>query len=60
MVTAHAYQGGHVDIHVESDAARSGRILVRDQGSDAIQRWAVGARVALACAGANAVAFPET
>ncbi len=57
-VTAHAYQGGHVDIHVESDAARSGRILVRDQGSDAIQRWAVGARVALTGVSANAVAFP--
>jgi ABC-type Fe3+/spermidine/putrescine transport system ATPase subunit len=58
MVTAHSYQGGHVDIHVESDVALCSRILIRDQGSDAILRWPVGARVALAGVGADAVAFP--
>ena len=56
-VMAHSYQGGHVDIHLESDAASSGLILMRDKGSDAGLRWPVGARVALACV-EKAVAFP--
>jgi spermidine/putrescine ABC transporter ATP-binding subunit len=58
VIAAHAYQGGHVDIHVASDAAVSGRILIRQTQSDAAVHWPVGAEVAIACIGKDAVAFP--
>jgi ABC-type Fe3+/spermidine/putrescine transport system ATPase subunit len=60
IVAAHAYQGGHVDLHIETAAAASGRILIRQAGADTIARWPVGMRVALSCDGTDAVAFPAT
>jgi spermidine/putrescine ABC transporter ATP-binding subunit len=58
VIAAHSYQGGHVDIHVASDAALSGRILIRQTQSDAAVHWRVGAEVAIACMGEDAIAFP--
>jgi putative spermidine/putrescine transport system ATP-binding protein/spermidine/putrescine transport system ATP-binding protein len=58
VIAAHAYQGGHVDIHVASNAAISGRILIRQTQSDAAVQWPVGAEVAIACMSKDAVAFP--
>ncbi|MEA2833466.1 MAG: putative spermidine/putrescine transport system ATP-binding protein [Methylobacteriaceae bacterium] len=58
VIAAHAYQGGHIDIYVATDAALSGRILIRQMQSDAAPPWPVGAECAIACTGNNAVAFP--
>jgi putative spermidine/putrescine transport system ATP-binding protein/spermidine/putrescine transport system ATP-binding protein len=58
VIAAHAYQGGHVDIHVTSDAAIVGRVLIRQAQSDAAIQWPLGAEVAIACIGKDAVAFP--
>jgi putative spermidine/putrescine transport system ATP-binding protein len=60
IVSAHAYQGDHVDLHIDTGAAASGRVLIRQTGADAIARWPVGMRVAVSCDGADAVAFPAT
>jgi spermidine/putrescine ABC transporter ATP-binding subunit len=58
VVAAQAYQGTHVDLHIATDAALSGRVLVRQAPSDASARWPVGTAVAIACNNAAAVAFP--
>jgi putative spermidine/putrescine transport system ATP-binding protein/spermidine/putrescine transport system ATP-binding protein len=58
VIAAHSYQGGHVDIHVASDAALSGRILIRQTQSDAAAHWPLGAEVAIACIGEDGIAFP--
>jgi putative spermidine/putrescine transport system ATP-binding protein/spermidine/putrescine transport system ATP-binding protein len=57
-VAAQAYQGTHVDLHIATEAAVSGRMLVRQAQSDATARWPVGAAVAIACNSIAAVAFP--
>jgi hypothetical protein len=36
----------------------SGRILIRQTQSDAAVHWRVGAEVAIACIGEDAIAFP--
>jgi putative spermidine/putrescine transport system ATP-binding protein/spermidine/putrescine transport system ATP-binding protein len=58
VIAAHSYQGAHLDIHVASHAAVSGRILIREAQSDAARQWPVGAEVAIACLAQEAVAFP--
>jgi spermidine/putrescine ABC transporter ATP-binding subunit len=58
VVAAHAYQGTHVDLHIATEAAVSGRMLVRQAQSDATARWPVGTVVAIACNNKTAVAFP--
>jgi putative spermidine/putrescine transport system ATP-binding protein/spermidine/putrescine transport system ATP-binding protein len=58
VIAAHSYQGGHVDIHIASEAAVSGRILVRQTQSDAAAHWPVGAEGAIGCETQEAVAFP--
>jgi putative spermidine/putrescine transport system ATP-binding protein/spermidine/putrescine transport system ATP-binding protein len=58
VIAAHAYQGGHVDIYVATDAALSGRILIRQMQSDAAAPWPIGAECAIACTGKDAIAFP--
>ena len=58
VVAAQSYQGAHLDIYVASDAAVSGRILIRQAQSDAATPWPVGAEVAIACVAQEAVAFP--
>ena len=60
IIAAHSYQGAHFDIHVASDAAVSGRILIRQAQSDASAQWPLGADVAIACVTQDGVAFaPE-
>jgi spermidine/putrescine ABC transporter ATP-binding subunit len=54
-VAAQIYQGGHVDLYVDVPEAGSGRVLLRLPGHQAMSRWPVGARVALAIG--EAVAF---
>jgi spermidine/putrescine ABC transporter ATP-binding subunit len=58
IVAAHGYQGGHVDFYVDATPIAPSRILMRLTGSDAIGRWPVGSRIAIATGGADAVAFP--
>jgi putative spermidine/putrescine transport system ATP-binding protein/spermidine/putrescine transport system ATP-binding protein len=58
VVAAQAYQGTHVDLHIATDAAVSGRVLVRQAQCNARARWPVGTAVAIACNNAAAVAFP--
>jgi len=59
IVAAHVYQGGHVDLHVEVAEAAGGRVALRLAGCDAITRWPVGTRVAIAIGEPDAVAFPR-
>jgi spermidine/putrescine ABC transporter ATP-binding subunit len=56
-VAAHSYQGAQVDIHVASEAALSGRVLIR-LPADAAARWPVGIDVAISPVNSQAVAFP--
>jgi putative spermidine/putrescine transport system ATP-binding protein/spermidine/putrescine transport system ATP-binding protein len=58
VLAAQAYQGTHVDLHIATDAAVSGRVLVRQAQPDARARWPLGTAVAIACNNAAAVAFP--
>ncbi|HMK79538.1 MAG TPA: ABC transporter ATP-binding protein [Xanthobacteraceae bacterium] len=55
-VTAHIYQGGHVDLYADSSGA-IGRVLVRVPGEAALHA-PVGAAVGIAPAPSGAVAFP--
>jgi putative spermidine/putrescine transport system ATP-binding protein/spermidine/putrescine transport system ATP-binding protein len=57
-VTAHIYQGGHVDLYVRSPVVAGGRLLVRSSEPDAITRWPVGTAVGVTVSGADALAFP--
>jgi spermidine/putrescine ABC transporter ATP-binding subunit len=57
-VAAHVYQGGHVDFYVDAAQIASSRILMRVTGQDVSGRWPVGARIAIATSGADAVGFP--
>jgi ABC-type Fe3+/spermidine/putrescine transport system ATPase subunit len=57
-VAVQVYQGGHVDLYVDAPQTASSRILMRVTGPDATGRWPVGARIAIATSGADAVAFP--
>ena len=60
VVSAHVYQGGHVDLYVDAPAASAGRLLVRLPGSEAIARWPVGSRLDIAVNGTDACAFSRT
>ena len=57
VVAAQVYQGGHVDLHVDTPDAASGRLLLRLPGHAAMGRWRLGTRVAVALAADEAVAF---
>jgi len=59
-VAARVYQGGHVDLYIEAPEAASGRVLLRLPGHAAMARWPVGARIGLAMATSEAVAFPNS
>jgi len=59
-VAAQVYQGGHVDLYLETADCLSGRLLVRLPGNEAILRWPVGARVTISINSGNVVAFPAT
>jgi putative spermidine/putrescine transport system ATP-binding protein len=58
VVVAQVYQGGHVDLHVETADAVSGRALLRLPGRAAMARWPLGAPIGIALAADEAVAFP--
>ena len=58
VVAAQVYQGGHVDLHVDSPEVASTRVLLRIPGQAAITRWPIGTRVGIALATEEAVAFP--
>jgi spermidine/putrescine ABC transporter ATP-binding subunit len=57
LVATQIYQGGHVDLYVDSPNAVSGRVLLRVPGGEAMVRWPVGTRIGLAIATGSAVAF---
>ena len=57
VVAAQIYQGGHIDLYVDTAAAVSGRVLVRLPGRGTVTRWPPGARVCIAVTVADAVAF---
>jgi putative spermidine/putrescine transport system ATP-binding protein/spermidine/putrescine transport system ATP-binding protein len=58
VVAAHIYQGGHVDLYVDTPDAAAGRVLLRVPGQAAMSRWPLGAPIAIALAVEEAVAFP--
>jgi ABC-type Fe3+/spermidine/putrescine transport system ATPase subunit len=57
VVAAQVYQGGHVDLHVDSPEVASTRVLLRISGQAAITRWPIGTRIGLALATEEAMAF---
>jgi putative spermidine/putrescine transport system ATP-binding protein/spermidine/putrescine transport system ATP-binding protein len=57
-VAALAYQGGHVDLHVDAAEVSSSRLLIRLPGADVMTHYPVGSRIGLAIATFEAVAFP--
>ena len=60
VVAAQVYQGGHVDLHVDTPDAASGRVLLRLPGHAAMARWPLGTRIGFALAASEAVAFPAS
>ena len=58
-VTAQVYQGGHVDIHVASEAS-SRDLLVRTGEHDALSRWCIGRKVDVLISASDGVAFATT
>jgi spermidine/putrescine ABC transporter ATP-binding subunit len=58
VVAAHIYQGGHVDLYVDTPDAGAGRVLLRVPGQAAMSRWPLGTPIAIALAVDEAVAFP--
>jgi spermidine/putrescine ABC transporter ATP-binding subunit len=59
VVAAQVYQGGHVDLYVDAPEAVSGRVLLRLPGHEGMSRWPAGARIGLALAAGEAVAFRQ-
>lgn len=59
-IAAQVYQGGHVDLYLESADCMSGRLLVRLAGHEIMMRWPIGARVNISINSGNVVAFPPT
>jgi spermidine/putrescine ABC transporter ATP-binding subunit len=60
VVAAHIYQGGHVDLYVDTPDAGAGRVLLRVPGQAAMSRWPLGTPIAIALAVDEAVAFPSS
>ena len=56
-ISALVYQGGHVDIHVETAAAVAGKVLLRLSSDGSMAKWQVGDPVSMAIDGTDAVAF---
>jgi spermidine/putrescine ABC transporter ATP-binding subunit len=56
IVATQIYQGGHVDLYVEVPEAVTGRVLLRVPGHEGM-RWPAGARVNIALATHQAIAF---
>ncbi len=58
-VAASIYQGDHVDLYVDAPEAENGRLMMRLAARDAAAISGVGATVAIAITGDDAVAFPR-
>jgi putative spermidine/putrescine transport system ATP-binding protein/spermidine/putrescine transport system ATP-binding protein len=58
QVAASIYQGGHVDLYVDTPDAASGRLMMRLAARDAAGISSVGSKVAISILGEDAVAFP--
>jgi putative spermidine/putrescine transport system ATP-binding protein len=56
-IVAQAYQGGHVDLHVECADLSRDRLLVRLSGPDAMTSRPVGAQVGISVTDDGAIAF---
>jgi putative spermidine/putrescine transport system ATP-binding protein len=52
------YQGGHVDLYLDSADCVSGRLLVRLPAHEAMLRWPMGTLVNISIDRSNVVAFP--
>jgi ABC-type Fe3+/spermidine/putrescine transport system ATPase subunit len=59
-VVALAYQGGHVDLHVECTASPRSRLLVRLPGYEAMTRWPIGTQVGISVSAGEGMAFAVT
>jgi putative spermidine/putrescine transport system ATP-binding protein/spermidine/putrescine transport system ATP-binding protein len=60
QITALVYQGSHVDVHIETDAAVSGKVLLRAAGHESTVKWRVGETVGMTIDATDAVAFPTS
>ena len=56
-ISALIYQGGYIDIHIETPAAAEGKVLMRFSGHGSMTKWQVGETVGIAIDGTDAVAF---
>jgi putative spermidine/putrescine transport system ATP-binding protein len=56
-IAAQVYQGGHVDLYIDSEASSRDKLLVRSAGYDAMARWPIGAKVGVSISTDDAVAF---
>lgn len=57
MIVALVYQGGHVDLYLDSADSVSGRLLVRLSGYEAMLRWPIGAQVNISIDSSNVIGF---
>jgi len=57
IVAAQSYQGGHVDLYVDAPEALSGRVLLRVPRHEGMSLWRAGARISIALAVDEAIAF---
>src|SRR6516165_4098154 len=57
IVAAQSYQGAHVDLYVDAPAALSGRVLLRVPRHEGMSLWRAGARISIALAADEAIAF---
>jgi len=57
IVAAQIYQGGHVDLYVDTPEALSGRVLLRVPRHEGMSRWPAGTRIGIALAADKAIAF---
>lgn len=58
VVAALVYQGGHVDLYLESVDGADGRVLMRIPGHQATTRWPVGSRIGIMIDESEIVGFP--
>jgi putative spermidine/putrescine transport system ATP-binding protein/spermidine/putrescine transport system ATP-binding protein len=58
QVATSIYQGGHVDLYVDTPQAANGRLMMRLAARDAAGISDAGSKVAISILGEDAVAFP--
>ena len=57
-VTTQVFQGGHVDLYIDSPGSARERILLRSPGIAALSSCPVGAEIGLTIGSDDIVAFP--